>query len=451
MSRETTAGADTLGREAELAEQLEEIANENRRLKKINRALMGQVERSMDYQGNAYTMFQTAITLEHKVNERTASLRALNDELASAKNSMSHYIAAASHDLLQPLNAARIFLSTLRQKPLRDDCEQLVQNIDASMSSTEELLTSLLEISKLDAKALPSDITTFPLHRTINNLYREFLPLASKKGLALRRRESSCWVSTDETLLSRILRNFLSNAIRYTDAGFIRFGCVQLGDDVIVGVWDSGTGIPENQMSLIFQEFRRLRETGGNENGVGLGLAIVERIARQLNLEIVKKSAVGRGSYFGVRLPKAQPLDTEDQISLDHDVSERSSKSLANLDIAILDNDETILRAMTELLQGWGCKCAGFTHGNDLVAAVESGELRPSVIIADYLLDGGKIGVDTVRDLRAGPLPDIPLIVVTANREDSVQRRVREMQGYLLQKPLQAARLRSLLEFLFQQ
>ncbi|MCA1940968.1 MAG: HAMP domain-containing histidine kinase, partial [Caenispirillum bisanense] len=248
-----------------------------------------------------------------RVAERTAALLRLNDELRSAKAeaeqanlSKTKFLAAASHDLLQPLNAARVFAGALTERRLSPNNRDLLNNVTAALEAVDELLSALLEISRLDAGVLTTEVRDFSIADLLAQLAGEHAPLAQARGLTLRHVSCGSVVRTDYKLLSRVLRNFLSNALRYTRSGRILLGCRRRPDGLLIGVWDTGIGIPEDKQREIFEEFRRLRAEPDRvgDNGVGLGLAIVERIARRLGHPVIVRSVPGRGSFFGILVPR---------------------------------------------------------------------------------------------------------------------------------------------------
>ena len=265
--------------------------------------------------------------LEERVASRTQELVSLNDKLwqeisereqiqkelkvakevaEAANKSKDKYLAAASHDLLQPMNAARLLIAALRERALQEQDAHLVERVHLALENAEDLLTDLLDISKLDQNAVNPDISDFRIDQLISSMVGEFQPVAENKGLQLRGLRSSAMVRSDSRLLLRIIRNFISNAIRYTDQGRVLVGCRRQGDILSIQVWDTGTGIPEDKQSEIFKEFQQLEcHTAKDRQGVGLGLAIVERIANMLEHPLRVRSVAGKGSVFSIEVPLA--------------------------------------------------------------------------------------------------------------------------------------------------
>ncbi len=431
----------------DMVQKMDSMSNEIRRLRKINKALMGQVERSMDVQGNAFNMFRTSIVLDSKVRDRTLELEAINRELAQAKNAMSRFIAAASHDVLQPINAARIFVSALEERELPPDDRALVANISNAMEATSDLLSSLLDISKLDAGGVSVEISDFRVDKMMESLYQELAPVAKAKGLELRRRPCRAIVRSDPKLVGRVLRNFLNNAIRYTTEGGILLGARQAAGALRVAVWDTGIGIPAEKLGEIFKEFHRLNpRQSGIDSGVGLGLAIVDRIARELGLTIMTHSTPGKGSCFSVILP----LGTEGRIPREDGVpiGEPNRGNLEAACILVIDNEPAILVAMKELLRGWNCQPTLAGSGAEALALVRETGAPPDLIIADYHLDDGKTGMSAIRDLCEHFGFQIPFLVATADHGPDVAREINIAGGHLLNKPIKPAKLRALLTHL---
>lgn len=380
-------------------------------------------------------------SLERRVAERTAQLQQAKAEAEQANLSKTKFLAAASHDLLQPLNAARVFAAALSERRLADKNRSLAENTLAALDSVDQILNALLDISKLDAGVLHAEVAPFNLGALLASLEAEHTLLAEAKGLRLTVRRCNGSVRSDYRLIGRILRNFLSNAIRYTQAGGILVGCRRRGDSILLGVWDTGIGIPGDKLHEVFEEFRRL-DTEHRERGVGLGLAIVDRIARKLGHPLVVRSAPGRGSYFGIEMPVCPPAACE---AIGDLIPKRQRSDLAGATVVMIDNDPAVLGGMIALLEGWGCTVIGASS-----AAQALGRLTGTadLIIADYHLDDGQIGTDAISLVQAHLDRTIPALVVTANHTSEVRADVRNAGWHLLNKPVQPARLRSLMAHL---
>ncbi len=390
---------------------------------------------------------ETNIYLEQRVKERTQELQVINEQMLKAKSvaeqanqSKTRFLASASHDLLQPLNAARLFTSALAGKATDSEMKDLVDHIDSSLGAAEEIISTLLDISKLDAGALEPDIAVFPINDILRHLATDFSAIAKDQGLELHVVPSTAWVRSDSKLLRRVVQNFLSNAIRYTPEGKILMGCRRLRGYIRIEVWDTGPGIPEDQLSHIFEEFRRFQQ-GRDKKGLGLGLAIVDRISGMLNHPVTVHSVQGRGSVFGVTVPAASPAHGQVKTSTITSGSRRVS-SLGGLHVLCIDNDSAILQGMTALLENWRCDVTAAESLDDALHKLQ--ERKPDIILADFQLDDDKNGLDAMDSIRANLGQDIPGILITGYmapevREDAIAR------GYhVLYKPVKPAALRAL-------
>jgi len=402
--------------------------------------------------------------LEQRVDERTRELLALNerlrDEVAerqlaeqqmalakeaaeNANRSKDKYLAAASHDLLQPLNAARLLVSALRERQLQAYEGDLVERVHRALSGAEHLLSDLLDISKLDQNAVQPDIQTFPLSHLLRNLEAEFQSLAEEAGLEFRIRAPNLSVRSDLRLLSRILRNLIGNAIRYTDSGRVLLSMRRRGDRLLIQVWDTGPGIPAERRDEIFLEFRQLK-SGAKRGGVGLGLAIVDRIARMLDYRIHLDSIEGKGSRFGLMIPVAEASESPQQFAS----TPSRDVTLNGVRVLVVDNEPEILVSMRALLEGWGCR-VDTVQGAD--EALQQTLEPPAMILADYHLDNDETGIDAIRLLREHFGQPLPAAMLTADRSGETRRLFREQGLAVLNKPLKPGKLRALMNHLLAQ
>ncbi|WP_372926637.1 NahK/ErcS family hybrid sensor histidine kinase/response regulator [Marinobacter sp.] len=397
---------------------------------------------------------ETNIYLEQRVKERTQELQVINEQMLKAKSvaeqanqSKTRFLASASHDLLQPLNAARLFTSALAGKARDPEMTELVDHIDSSLGAAEEIISTLLDISKLDAGALEPDIGVFPVNDIMRHLATDFSAIAKDQGLDLHVVPSSAWVRSDSKLLRRVIQNFLSNAIRYTPSGKILLGCRRLKGYIRIEVWDTGPGIPDDQLAHIFEEFRRFQQ-GRDKKGLGLGLAIVDRICGMLNHPVNVQSVQGLGSVFSITVPVAAPEHSEQHATKPATVSRRLS-SLGGLHVLCIDNDPTILHGMSALLDNWQCDVTTAESLED--ARYKLNGTEPDILLADYQLDDNRNGLDAMDSLREEATNDIPGILITGYmapdvREDAINR------GYqILYKPVKPAALRAVVNKLLKQ
>jgi len=391
---------------------------------------------------------ETNIYLEQRVKERTQELQVINEQMLKAKSvaeqanqSKTRFLASASHDLLQPLNAARLFASALQNKVITEETRELASHLDSSLGAAEEIISTLLDISKLDAGALEPDISSFPVNDMLRHLATEFSAIAADQELSLKVVPSSTWVTSDAKLLRRVVQNFLSNAIRYTGSGGrILLGCRRLKGYLRIEVWDTGPGIPDDQLKYIFEEFRRLRQ-GRDKNGLGLGLAIVDRISGMLGHPVNVHSRVGRGSTFTITVPLAK-AEVRDAPPATTRNGSRGLSTLRGLKVLCIDNDAHILEGMEALLGNWHCQTTTALSLEDARTAL--GGERPDIILADYQLDDDQNGLDAMDALRDDLGFAVPGVLITGYlgeevREDAIRR------GYhVLYKPVKPAALRAL-------
>ena len=366
--------------------------------------------------------------LERRVKERTEELTRLNDALGRAKGeaeeaniSKTRFLAAASHDLLQPLNAARLYVTSLVERQGSGDDAQLVSNVDASLEAVEEILGALLDISRLDSGAMRPEISTFRLDELMRQLEVEFAPMAREKGLRTNFVVSTRSVRSDRRLLRRLLQNLISNAIKYTPQGRVLIGCRLGGGKLRLDVYDTGLGIPKSKQRAIFQEFHRLDQGAKVARGLGLGLSIVERIARVLDHSVGLESKSGRGSHFSVTVPLAPalPLDTKKQKPQRIEVNQ-----LADLVVLCIDNEPKILDGMATLLGGWGCHVLKAADLKAALATVSDAKTPPTGVLVDYHLDSGN-GIEAIAALRWRFGAELPAILITADRSPAVREEAR--------------------------
>ncbi|MBD8874562.1 PAS domain-containing hybrid sensor histidine kinase/response regulator [Rhodanobacter sp. DHB23] len=389
-------------------------------------------------------------TLEQRVDQRTAELSealaatAQAQRTAEAANaSKTRFLAAASHDLLQPLNAARLFTSALRQQPQLDaESRQLAERIDAAFRAAEDLLDALLDTSRLDTGTYRPEIADFALAELFHSLQNQFAALAEQRGLRLRVAPTRLAVRSDPQLLRRVLQNFLSNALRYTRHGGVLLGARRVGGMVRIEVWDSGPGIPAEQSARIFGEFQRLEQPSPwGEKGLGLGLSICDRIATMLDHRLDLRSRPGHGSCFAVIVPWAIAAAPGRRQGVRR--STGASDEQLPLTVLCLDDDAAILDGMRILLSRWGVDCR---TARDVAAASAELQRGPvDLILADYHLADDTDGLQALQQLRAecGTLP--PAALITADGSSELKQRARALGYPLLHKPVRPAALRALL------
>ena len=386
--------------------------------------------------------------LERRVRERTEELTRLNVALERAKGeaeeaniSKTRFLAAASHDILQPLNAARLYVTSLVERQGSGEDARLVSNVDASLEAVEEILGALLDISRLDSGAMKPEISSFRMDEMMRQLEVEFSPLARERGLTLTFMPSARAVRSDRRLLRRLLQNLVSNAIKYTPQGRVLIGCRPRDGRLRIDVYDTGLGIPQSKKRTIFREFQRLDQGAKVARGLGLGLSIVERIARVLDHTIDLQSRSGKGSQFSVTVPLAPALPSDARASEPQrvDVSQ-----ITGMLVLCIDNEPKILDGMETLLGGWGCGVLKAPDLKSALAAVSDAKATPSGLLVDYHLDSGN-GIEAIAALRWRFGNDLPAILITADRSPLVREEARTRDIQVLNKPLKPAALRALL------
>ncbi|MBL0711490.1 MAG: PAS-domain containing protein [Colwellia sp.] len=400
--------------------------------------------------------------LERRVEERTSQLQTEIEEHQQAQSdlvtaikeadlanmSKTKFLAAVSHDLLQPLNAAQLFNGSLAEQVKDKNLQSLVDSVATSLNDLENLICTLVDISKLDAGVVKADKSSFNLADLLDNLANEYQQQTTHYQVTLSYVPSHFIVNTDSVLLARVLRNFLSNAFRYTNNGKILLGCRRKGNFVSIEVWDNGVGIAKDKINEIFQEFKRLKTSKmAFRNGLGLGLAIVDKISKVLEHPIKVKSTRGKGSMFSIQVP----LGKIDQLPINNEKYSNALQStiLAQRKIWIIDNDLNICHGMTHLLGGWGCNVITATSLKDLKQQVDIYHDSVDILIVDYHLDDEKTGLDVIKNINNGRdsvlpmLPTLPTLMITANYSKSLKDEIKNTDILLLNKPVKPMKLKT--------
>jgi signal transduction histidine kinase/Na+/proline symporter/CheY-like chemotaxis protein len=387
-------------------------------------------------------------TLEKRVLERTAELTRVNEALEKANAAAeeanigkTRFIAAAGHDLLQPLNAARLYATALSEKLLNTEYRSLANDMETALGSVEDIFRTIIDLSRLDTGQLKPDIQIVPLESLLNNIRVEFEPMAHKKGLSLVVVPCSLSVKSDRRLLGRLVGNLVSNAINYTASGRVLVGCRRKRDRIFVEILDSGMGIALADQKKIYREFQRLDAGIRTAPGLGLGLSIVERISKVLNHPVKLDSTPGHGSRFSVELPRSWALP---------ETASRAEKSIiapgmtAGMVVLCIDNDEKILSGMRALLSGWGTQVLTAPNARDAVKLLRRISVVPDVMLVDYYLDDS-VGLAAIREIRWKFGDHIPAVLITADRSSEVAVAAKKAGIRILHKPLKPAALRALL------
>lgn len=446
---------------ADIPDETAELKRRIAKLERMNSALMDHVERSTDRQGSAYSLFQTAITLDTRVRARTEELtnlmlslersnRALveaKEEAEFANRSKTRFLAAASHDLLQPLNAARLSISTLADMPLGAEALAIAGQVERGLKTIEDLIKALIDISKLDAGVVRPNVRSISLNDVLEDVVAAFEPVASRKGLRFIVKTGQLAVETDPVLLKRILQNLVSNAVRYSRKGGVLVRARSRGGSCLIDVVDTGPGITPADRARIFEEFYRGEGASGDaEIGLGLGLSIVKRMTLALGHNLKVASKVGRGSRFRLRLAMAQG-----------EVRERNetgafmppvSTTLAGSRIVVVENDGGAREALGRLLASWEATVVSANGLEELKRELAGDPEPPHIALIDYHLDHGLCGLDVAAWLRATYGEKTPAIVTTADHSAEVAERVRAAGCELIHKPIKPAYVRALMSHL---
>ncbi|RUO80239.1 hybrid sensor histidine kinase/response regulator [Idiomarina tyrosinivorans] len=401
------------------------------------------------------------IDLEHRIDVRSQKIREINNELTeeierrrqveqqlqkakaeaeAANASKTRFLALASHDILQPLNAARLYLSAVDEQQAGAANQQLLAKLDTALGSTEHLLSTLLSIAKMEQGAQQPKFRHVSLNSILQPLIQEYSVLAEQRSLRFSVHYQDAAVYTDPTYLRRIVQNFLSNAIKYTPQGKVLLGVRKRAGQLQIGVWDTGPGIPEQQRAKIFDAFYRIKDQA--VDGVGLGLSVAQRMSEQLNCKLRVDSIEGRGSCFSVSVPlgSAALVKAARQASADDSL-------VSPLTMVCVDDNPENLSAMSALLSKWQCRAITFQRASDVLAYAKQ-HPAPDGLLIDYQLGQQLDGIALTAELRKLWGSTLPAALVTAMQEDAVKRAARQASMHFLTKPLKPAALKSLLKYI---
>lgn len=387
-------------------------------------------------------------TLEQRVAARTAELTEVNKALRIARAAAdeanigkTRFFSAAGHDILQPLNAARLYATALGERlPAESEVRDFSDKIDSALQSVEDILGAVLDISRLDAGAMKPHFTTLNLGDMLKRVETDFRPLADEKGLELVVVPSSLKVRSDAQALRRLVQNLVSNAIKYTITGKVLVGVRLKGDNAVIEVYDTGIGIPASKAESVFKEFTRLEEGARAAQGLGLGLSIVDRLARMMEHPVSMASAPGEGTVFRLSVPLAEAGGEAGQ-PVAKPAGRLPGQAIAGLKVLCIDNEEAILEGMRVLLGGWGADVR-VARGPQEAASID---MVPDIIVADYHLDNGASGIDAVMILREHYQRHVPALLLTADRTQEVRDLAAEEDIIVQHKPLKPALLRAFL------
>lgn len=431
----------------------DDLARENEKLKRIVIKLMARVEQATNDRYPGYIHFERTIALEEQIrlrtqhlqealdvlnatnlqlSERTKELRIARDTAQIANASKSRFVAAVSHDLLQPVNAAKLFISSLENTPLNERQVLLVERISKSFQSVESILGALLDISKLDSGQAALNISEFGVQSVLDGIRNEFRPQAREKGLRLTVMPCSADVRSDPVYLRRILQNLVSNAIRYTQSGRILIGVRRRKHCAEFLVSDTGIGIAKEEQSRVFEEFHRIDRQLVSDSAMGLGLTIVRRACDMLGHELSLRSTLGEGSTFTVCVPFAKekvPAQAEQAISFD------PPPLLENVIIMVVENDPTVAEGMEHILETWGATPVIVTHLEQAFSQIEELDILPDIFLVDYHLDNMQNGLDFIAGMRKR-FGVIRSILLTADRNPAIVKAANKQGAFVRYKPI---------------
>lgn len=384
------------------------------------------------------------LDLIEELRAQKAIAEQARQQAETANRSKTQFFAAASHDLRQPLHAMGLFAGALHERIKDAEVLHVVDSINASVAALEGLFNELLDISKIDSGVIRPEPVHFPVSGMLARLQDEFEVEAREKGLKFRTVSSGRYAHSDAVLVERILRNLISNALRYTTRGGVVVGCRWRSDRIRFEVWDSGPGIPVDEQEKIFEEFYQLHNPGRtSKKGLGLGLSIVQRLCNLLDCRVSLKSKPGRGTTFGFDVPLGTaPIEK----SRRSDVALPAATDLAGRLIVVIDDEEPIVAGMRVLLESWGAEVIGSLSGSDVVSEVEKCGRMPDLIIADYRLGGNIVGTEVIEQLRRALDPEIPALVVTGSTAPDRITEADSKRYDLLLKPVQPERLRAMID-----
>ncbi len=383
--------------------------------------------------------------LETRVKERTKELEELNKRLVSAtqnanteSQSKTRFLAAVSHDLMQPLNAARLFASSLSETAIDRETKGLSGHIESALGAAEELIGDLLDISRLESGKLETNIRNFKLYEVMHNLNAEFSALAKQQQIDFHMVPSELIVQSDPKLLRRVLQNFLTNAFRYNPKGKVLLGVRRVNGQARIEVWDNGVGIVPEKQSEIFEEFTR-GDPNHVSQGLGIGLAISRGIARVLNHQIGLRSWPDEGTVFSITLERGETVEAEPAI-----ISQAANQPLQHVKVLCVDNEVDILTGMRNLLERWGCEVQTSLGLVDSMKVLEKGWV-PDVIFSDYRLDYDRTGLEVLQQCRLRLGDSFEGVIISADRTDEMLSAIKSNGFSFIAKPVKPLKLRAVL------
>jgi len=385
--------------------------------------------------------------LKQDLWEQSEGLQNAKIDAERANKAKSLFLASASHDLRQPLNAMQMYIAALQSKVKDKEILRIIEDINSVSISTARLLNALLDVSELEVGAIKPRFESFSVNNMLISIFQSFLPLAKDKGLNFRVVPSSLYVRSDPALLERILGNFMSNAIRYTNKGSVLIGCRKRGDKVVIEIWDTGCGISDDQMSLIYEDFYQIENKERDRGkGLGLGLALAKRLADSLEHTIDSKSSLGSGSCFSVSVDLAENKADKNQSEIFMNIM-----NLSGINILLVEDDIDVLKATKQLLESWGCKVKTARNKDEVMNLIKENPYNnPDIILADNRLPGDLSGIDITYLIQEKLQTSIPCVIMTGDVERNHVQSIIDQGFPVLLKPIQPAKFRAMLSHLIQ-
>ena len=383
--------------------------------------------------------------LKEDLWEQGAGLQNAKEDADRANKAKSVFLASASHDLRQPLNAMQMYIAALKSKIKDKEALDIIEDINSVSASTARLLNALLDLSELEVGAIKPCYEAFPINNIFTSIFQSFSPLAMEKNLQFRVIPTNIYVKSDPNLLERILGNYMSNAIRYTEVGSVMIGCRRRGNMVSIEVWDTGCGVSDNQMLSIFEDFYQIENKERDRSkGLGLGLALAKRLSISLDHEIQSKSTVGSGSCFSVLVEMSKENNNEDKLEGLANVID-----LSGAKVLLVEDDIDVLKSTQLLLESWGCIVNSGRDKDEIINIIRSNNYQlPDIIVADNRLPGNVSGIDVVKLVQKELESLIPSIIVTGDVERAHVQSITDMGFPILLKPVQPAKFRAILSHL---
>lgn len=390
----------------------------------------------------------TLMTVQDVTRARNAerALREAKRLAEEANDKKSRFLRAASHDLRQPLATLKILVYSGIESRSLDEMRDLMRSMDVAVSVMDEILGSLLQVGQLDANRIAVQRHHFQASQMLERLRREFTPIAEKKGLRLRVLDSAATLETDRALLERIVGNFVANAIRFTNEGGILIGLRNRGAHKEIQVWDTGCGIPDDQLKKIFEEFHQVDASASSrQRGLGLGLNIAQRIAGLLSHNLRVTSRPGRGSMFSVEVPTGNIWQSRVG---EPEISERLAGEFFGISAIVIEDNDEFRAAVEGMLTRWGVNVLAARDGDGAISTIRSHAFRPDIILVDYSFPNGHTGIEILATVRKELGEKVPGIVCTADTDPDLLNAIRSRGVPLLIKPISPARLRSVMHHL---